>query len=681
MGKIKELSALLTNQIAAGEVIERPSSVVKELLENAVDAGSTRIVIEIEEAGLKLIRITDNGSGMSREDAVLSIRRHTTSKIYSPEQLFRIKTLGFRGEALASITAVSKVTVTTSTGEDVGTQLKVESGNIVEETQVPPLKGTTIEVSDLFYNTPARLKFVRTLQTEIAHITDVVSKISLSHPEISIILRNEGNELIRTAGNGDLRQAIAGNLGPTNARKMLEFSGEDDDFKVSGYTSLPELTRSNRNYISIFINGRSIRNIAISKAIVAGYGSTLMVGRFPITVIDIEMDFQLVDVNVHPTKQEVRISKEVELSALIQKAIHESIQGVQRIPESLEDLPFKRKSTESTTARPVVEQETLNFDLKPVQPSIRVETPSEWIQEKETTSYTSEAVSYEDLPLETEDIPSKGVTSEELIEEIPVQITAHNKEICEDCRIDFHQEKANYWKLSQELDEENFETDFPELHYFGQMHGTYLFAQNEKGLYMIDQHAAQERIKYEIFKVSIGEVAPVSQSLMIPIVMEFSKKEAPVSQSLMIPIVMEFSKKEALKLQESLDMIREFGIEIEPFGTHTFQIQSHPSWIKQGEEREIIEEIIDLILSNQKVTVAQLRKATAIMMSCKGSIKANHRLTTLEAEQLLVDLAKCKNPYNCPHGRPVLVHLSNKDLEKLFKRIQDPHQSKWKFED
>ena len=563
MGKIKELSALLTNQIAAGEVIERPSSVVKELLENAVDAGSTRIVIEIEEAGLKLIRITDNGSGMSREDAVLSIRRHTTSKIYSPEQLFRIKTLGFRGEALASITAVSKVTLTTSTGEEVGTQLKVESGTIVEETQVPPLKGTTIEVSDLFYNTPARLKFVRTLQTEIAHITDVVSKISLSHPEISIILRNEGNELIRTAGNGDLRQAIAGNLGPTNARKMLAFSGEDDDFKVSGYTSLPELTRSNRNYISIFINGRSIRNIAISKAIVAGYGSTLMVGRFPITVIDIEMDFQLVDVNVHPTKQEVRISKEVELSALIQKAIHESIQGVQRIPESLEDLPFKRKSTESTTARPVVEQETLNFNLKPVQPSIRVETPSEWIQEEESSSYKSEEV----LPLETEESQIMEETSETLTEEIPVQITAHNKEDCEDCRIDFHQEKANYWKLSQDLDEENFETDFPELHYFGQMHGTYLFAQNEKGLYMIDQHAAQERIKYEIFKVSIGEVAPVSQSLMIPIVMEFSKKEA-------------------LKLQESLEMIREFGIKNLISFSFSFQIQSHPSWMKQGEERE-----------------------------------------------------------------------------------------------
>ena len=657
MGKIKELSTLLTNQIAAGEVIERPSSVVKELLENAVDAGSTRIVIEIEEAGLKLIRITDNGSGMSREDAVLSIRRHTTSKIYSPEQLFRIKTLGFRGEALASITAVSKVSVTTSTGEDVGTQLKVESGTIVEETQVPPLKGTTIEVSDLFYNTPARLKFVRTLQTEIAHITDVVSKISLSHPEISIILRNEGNELIRTAGNGDLRQAIAGNLGPTNARKMIAFSGEDDDFKVSGYTSLPELTRSNRNYISIFINGRSIRNIAISKAIVAGYGSTLMVGRFPITVIDIEMDFQLVDVNVHPTKQEVRISKEVELSALIQKAIHESIQGVQRIPESLEDLPFKRKSTESTTARPVVEQETLNFDLKPVQPSIRVETPSEWIQEDETSSYTSEAISSEELPLETEESPFKGETSEELIEEIPVQITNHNKESCEDCRIDFHQEKANYWKLSQDLDEENFETDFPELHYFGQMHGTYLFAQNEKGLYMIDQHAAQERIKYEQFKVEIGQVGRVSQPLMVPILLEFSKKDS-------------------VKLEERLPLVEEFGIEMEPFGQNTFQIQSHPAWIKKGQEKAIIEEIIDFILADEKITVAKLREATAIMMSCKGSIKANHHLSEWEARQLLVDLAKCKNPYNCPHGRPVLVHLTNKDLEHLFKRIQDPHQSK-----
>ena len=657
MGKIKELSALLTNQIAAGEVIERPSSVVKELLENAVDAGSTRIVIEIEEAGLKLIRITDNGSGMSREDAVLSIRRHTTSKIYSPEQLFRIKTLGFRGEALASITAVSKVTVTTSTGEDVGTQLKVESGTIVEETQVPPLKGTTIEVSDLFYNTPARLKFVRTLQTEIAHITDVVSKISLSHPEISIILRNEGNELIRTAGNGDLRQAIAGNLGPTNARKMLAFSGEDDDFKVSGYTSLPELTRSNRNYISIFINGRSIRNIAISKAIVAGYGSTLMVGRFPITVIDIEMDFQLVDVNVHPTKQEVRISKEVELSALIQKAIHDSIQGVQRIPESLEDLPFKRKSTELTTARPVVEQETLNFDLKPVQPSIRVETPSEWIQEDETSSYTSEAISSEELPLETEESPFKGETSEELIEEIPVQITNHNKESCEDCRIDFHQEKANYWKLSQDLDEENFETDFPELHYFGQMHGTYLFAQNEKGLYMIDQHAAQERIKYEQFKVEIGQVGRVSQPLMVPILLEFSKKDS-------------------VKLEERLSLVEEFGIEMEPFGQNTFQIQSHPAWIKKGQEKAIIEEIIDFILADEKITVAKLREATAIMMSCKGSIKANHHLSEWEARQLLVDLAKCNNPYNCPHGRPVLVHLTNKDLEHLFKRIQDPHQSK-----
>ena len=270
MGTIKELSTLLTNQIAAGEVIERPSSVVKELLENAIDAGSTRIEIEIEESGLRKIRIQDNGIGMTKEDARMSIKRHTTSKRYSPEQLFRIRTLGFRGEALASITAVSKVTLTTSTGEDSGVELKIESGEIKEEKTVPPLKGTTFLVEDLFYNTPARLKFVRTLQTELAHITDVVSKASLSHPEIAFILKNDGNLLLQTSGKGDLLQAVAGNIGPVNARKMLPFHGEDEDFKVSGYTTLPELTRSNRNYLSIFINGRPIRNMAIAKAITLG---------------------------------------------------------------------------------------------------------------------------------------------------------------------------------------------------------------------------------------------------------------------------------------------------------------------------------------------------------------------------------------------------------------------------
>lgn len=660
MGKIQELSTLLTNQIAAGEVIERPASVVKELLENAVDAGSTQITIDIEEAGLKQIRITDNGSGMSHEDAVMSIKRHTTSKIYSPEQLFRIRTLGFRGEALASITAVSKVTLQTSTGEDVGTQLIVEAGKIVSEETIAPLKGTTIIVDSLFFNTPARLKFVRTLQTELAHITDVVSKISLSHPEIAIILRNEGNELIRTSGNGDLRQAIAGNLGPTNARKMLAFKGENEDFTVQGYTSLPELTRSNRNYMSIFINGRSIRNIAITKAIVAGYGSTLMIGRFPISVISIEMDFQLVDVNVHPTKQEVRISKEQELAILIQQAVSQAIQGVQRIPESMEDLSFKRKVESNGENFAKVQQQPFQFNF------VDQKTTHSEAQLQETDEpYRAPVV---------EDFHPNGnsvfLTNTQEAPELPIVSlggyaaeNSKNEEITEaELLVDEHQPDANYWQLAQQLEEDELPSDFPELYYFGQMHGTYLFAQNEKGLYMIDQHAAQERIKYEEYKVTIGQVANISQPLMVPIVLEFSQKDI-------------------LKIQERIEMIRECGLEIEPFGTQTYQIQAHPAWIPKGQERIIIEEMIDLVLANQKVTVAQLRKATAIMMSCKGSIKANHRLSEMEARQLLVDLAKCNNPYNCPHGRPVLVHLSNKDLEKLFKRIQDPHRSKTMFDD
>lgn len=647
MGQIQELSTLLTNQIAAGEVIERPASVVKELLENAVDAGSTRIMIDIEEAGLKKIRIADNGSGMSHEDAVLSIKRHTTSKLYSPEQLFRIRTLGFRGEALASITAVSKVTMTTSTGENVGTKLVIEGSCIVSDETVAPLKGTTIEVDELFYNTPARLKFVKSLQTEIAHITDVVSKISLSHPEIAMVLRNEGNELIRTSGQGDLRQAIAGNLGPSNARKMLAFHGESADFVVSGYTSLPELTRSNRNYLSIFINGRSIRNIAIAKAIVAGYGSTLMVGRFPISVVCIEMDVQLVDVNVHPTKQEVRISKEKELGDLLSEAIRQAVQGVQRIPESLGELRFKRKEDRPSIPKP--EQQQLRLDS--VQ-SIEESDEKAYNISKEMTSLT------ETLPMETPESLGDGNVVKQTVSQESVAVPIYEEEPL----VDEHQPNANYFKLAERLEEEVIQTGFPELYYFGQMHGTYLFAQNETGLYMIDQHAAQERIKYEEYKVMIGQVAPVAQPLLIPLVMDFSKKEA-------------------IKLQEKLDVLEQFGIEMVYFGEQTFRVMTHPAWMKPSQVKSTIEEIIDLVLANKEVSVASLRKATAIMMSCKGAIKANHHLSDMEARQLLVDLAKCQNPYNCPHGRPVLVHLTNKDLEKLFKRIQDPHHARTPFDD
>ncbi|MEG3033660.1 MAG: DNA mismatch repair endonuclease MutL, partial [Enterococcus sp.] len=344
MGKIQELSERLANQIAAGEVVERPASVVKELVENAIDAGSTQIDILVEEAGLKKIQVTDNGEGIAEDDVKNAFKRHATSKIHSRDDLFRIRTLGFRGEALPSIASVSYVTVETAVqGTTQGSLLRLEGGKVVEDTPAPLRQGTKITVENLFYNTPARLKYVKTLQTELANIGDIVNRLALSHPNIAFRLVHDGNKMLTTAGNGDLKQTLAGIFGVQTAKKMLAIETKDLDFTVQGYISLPEVTRASRNYISTIINGRYIKNFALNKAIITGYGSKLMVGRFPIAVLEIAMDPLLVDVNVHPTKQEVRLSKEPELTKLISKAINDRLKTENLIPDAGENLDFKKK--------------------------------------------------------------------------------------------------------------------------------------------------------------------------------------------------------------------------------------------------------------------------------------------------------------------------------------------------
>lgn len=640
MGKIRELTPLLTNQIAAGEVIERPASIVKELLENSIDAHSTNIEVYIEEAGLKSIRIVDDGEGMSNEDARLAIKRHTTSKLYTQDQLFKIRTLGFRGEALASIAAVSYVTLTTSTGEQEGIELSIRGGDIVSERAGSLRKGTTILVENIFFNTPARLKYVKTLQTELAHITDIVSKLSLSHPHISFSLYSDHHELLRTVGNGDLIQAIAGNIGAANARKMVAFQNENLDFKVSGYTSLPELTRSNRHYMMVFVNGRSIKNFAVNKAIVNGYGTALMVGRFPLTVISIEMDAFLVDVNVHPTKQEVRISKENELSLLIEEAIRSVIQKSVRIPSSHEKTFQKvvQKSPAYLQEQQVLDLSTTNYQTYAQDASSSYETVEEFKVEEHQTERGVEDTRIVKEATRTNN-PFLLSKESENLKEVNVQQRS-DKVLPED--VGTKEEKSSV---------------FPELYYFGQMHGTYLFAQNQEGLYMIDQHAAQERIKYEQLKRQIA--LQVDQQ-----------------QQLLIPIVFDFSKQDYLKLVDRLSTLESLHIFLEPFGQNSMQLQEHPSWIVAEDVKETVQMIVDRVLSDEKVTIEALREAAVIMMSCKQSIKANHRLSDELARQLLEDLALCDNPYNCPHGRPTIIHFTNRDMEQLFKRIQDSHQSK-----
>lgn len=616
MATIKTLSEQLSNQIAAGEVIERPSSVVKELVENAIDANSTQIDILVEEAGLKKIMVSDNGNGIHSDEVGLAFERHATSKIYTTQDLFRIHTLGFRGEALPSIASVSKLTLETATKDQPGKYIRIEGGNVVEEKIHGARKGTTVTVESLFYNTPARLKYIRTLQTEMASVSDIVNRLALSHPHIAFRLLNEGNQLLRTSGNGDLKQAIAGVYGTEAARMMLPIASENLDFKINGYVSKPELTRASRNYITFILNGRYIRNYNLQKSLIEGFGSRLMIGRFPIAVITIESDPLLLDVNVHPSKKEIRISKESELSGLITIALQNALNEIVSIPKPMENLSFKRKP---------------NFETNYEQTKVIFETQRSHLEprEKKSDRIYEESFSTEDQ--------------------------RHHQNIAkEDFQPPATHDESVFSTLKQIEREREREDTFPDLYYFGQMHGTYLFAQNDKGLYMIDQHAAQERIKFEYYREEIGRVSNSQQSLLVPITIELTTDEF-------------------LKVSDNMDKLSEIGIYLEPFGKQTFLLSQHPTWFKKGQEEGIVTDIIQMVLMDESLSVKKLREATAIMMSCKRSIKANHHLPDNEARQLLADLAQTKNPYNCPHGRPVLIHINNTDIEKMFKRIQDAH--------
>ena len=381
MGKIIQLDDALSNKIAAGEVVERPASVVKELVENAIDAGGTVIEIEVEEAGLSKIRITDNGNGIEEEDVLLAFQRHATSKIKNENDLFRIRTLGFRGEALPSIASVSRLEMKTSTGEGPGNRVVIEGGKVEVFEKASSRRGTDLTISDLFYNTPARLKYMKTIHTELGNITDVVNRLALSHPEVAIRLIHNERKLLQTNGNGDVRQVLASIYGMAIAKQLVPISGNSLDYKISGYASMPEVTRASRNYISTMINGRFIKNYPLAKAIQEGYHTLLPIGRFPIVLLNIEMDPLLVDVNVHPSKMEVRISKEAELNELVTEIIKNAFKSKILIPTAY---------THEKKEIPKPEQTSLTLDERtnpiPVKKEIEWDRPvvSSTIQERGT---------------------------------------------------------------------------------------------------------------------------------------------------------------------------------------------------------------------------------------------------------------------------------------------------------
>lgn len=556
MGKIRKLDDQLSNLIAAGEVVERPASVVKELVENSIDANSTSIEIHLEEAGLSKIRIIDNGDGIAEEDCIVAFERHATSKIKDENDLFRIRTLGFRGEALPSIASVSELELITSTGDAPGTHLIIKGGDIIKQEKTASRKGTDITVQNLFFNTPARLKYMKTIHTELGNITDIVYRIAMSHPEVSLKLFHNEKKLLHTSGNGDVRQVLASIYSIQVAKKLVPIEAESLDFTIKGYVTLPEVTRASRNYMSTIVNGRYVRNFVLMKAIQQGYHTLLPVGRYPIGFLSIEMDPMLVDVNVHPAKLEVRFSKEQELLKLIEETLQAAFKKIQLIPDA--GVTTKKKEKDESV------QEQFQFEhAKPKEPSMpEIVLPTGMDEKQEEPQAVKQ-------PTQLWQPSTKPIIEEPIQEE---KSWDSNEE-------GFELEELEEVREIKEIEMNG--NDLPPLYPIGQMHGTYIFAQNDKGLYMIDQHAAQERINYEYFRDKVGRVAQEVQELLVPYRIDLSLTEF-------------------LRVEEQLEELKKVGLFLEQFGHQSFIVRSHPTWFPKGQETEIIDEMMEQVVKLKK---------------------------------------------------------------------------------
>ena len=706
MGKINILSAELSNKIAAGEVVERPSSVVKELVENSIDAGSTNIKVIIKEFGIQQIRIIDNGSGISNDDLARAFLRHATSKISADYDLFHIETLGFRGEALASISSVSKVTIKSCAGEAQGKMLVLEGGKVVSGEYYAPIKGTDLSVENLFYNTPARLKYLRNPNTEQANITNIIHKFALSYPNVAFELHVDGKITFKTYGDGDVHKILSKIYNMGVARNMIEFSGNNDDYKVFGYISVPEETRASKNYINIFINGRYIKNYGIQNAIIDAYGTLLMINRYPLCVINIEMDPILLDVNVHPTKQEVRLSKEAELIRLIKEVIAERLSNYTYIPQGMNNVLTKKEKakiekinfldeldnkfgdvedknifseekkepevdlevelsfpdTQEEQESHVIQEDELLFGGDLLTNSSEEKTP---VQSKENTfnqrSKTQRIksdlpdLSYSSHPRDNRnkfgDKPTKKEIENFMIFSKKEDNSSYDdrteKVVSNVVKDDSHFNEIKDAKIVQ--DDDTKVRTLPDLKVLAQIFKTYILSEADNKLFLIDQHAAAERYNYEKLQ------------------REFIERKN-YKKQMLIPLMFDFSVEEAAEVRNNLEKFEELGIIFEEFGDNSYVVREFPGWIEEDEE-QMIKIIVEKVLRNNNITFNELRNDAIAMASCKMSIKANQVLTDVEMNKVISDLYECKNPFTCPHGRPIITKMEKKDLEKMFKRI------------
>ena len=593
MSKIEIMSEDLSNKIAAGEVVERVMNVVKELVENSIDASSSFIKIELIDSGVTEITVTDDGIGMDKDDAVKCFSRHATSKLHSLNDLFNISSLGFRGEALPSIASVSNVTLKTSNGIN-GTLVKIDGGEFKSVEDCDLRKGTIISVKNLFYNTPVRLKYLKSLYNELANITDYVNKMALAYPNIKFILINNDKELLNTDGSGNLLKVINAIYGLSVTKKMLDIDASNDDFHIMGYTTYPEVNRSTKNSITILVNNRVIKNFEIIRTIHDCYHTFMAENKYPITILNIIADPYLIDVNVHPTKMDVKFSKIEDLKDLITDTITKLLKKTLLIQEGFDNTDFVLEKIEKEEIKPEyyspkLEEVTLNFEVG-----------------EDNKTYLEAGVKEENK-----------VHFDDKEEIIPV-----------------HEVKIKPIKP------------------IGACHGTYIIGENEDGIYIIDQHAAAERINYEKCYRAI---------------LEHSKNKI----DLLVPITIELPNNEYIILKKHFDILDRLGFIYEEFGINTIVIRSHPTWLPEYALEEAIRKIIDIIITEEDFSELKFSDRISMTMACKMSIKGNDAITIPDMEYLLNKLIQTDNPYTCPHGRPTIIKYTKYDLEKMFKRALD----------
>ncbi len=596
MSKIQVMDEVLANKIAAGEVVEKCMNVVKELVENSIDAKATEIEISLIESGIKEIEVRDNGIGMDKEDAVMAFQRHATSKLKKLDDLFYIESLGFRGEALPSIASVSNIKLKTSNGE-IGTQVTMSGGkdSKVERCDLEP--GTTITVSNLFYNTPVRLKYLKNPYVELSYIVEYMNKMALSYPNIKFTLKNNDKILLKTDGNGDQLKVVYEIYGVDITKKMIPISNENDDYYIHGFISYPEVTKGNRNSITTLVNGRVIKNNELNKCIVDCYHTYIHKDRYPVIILNIDVDPILVDINIHPTKMDIKFSKMDTLKELLIDTITEKLEELTLIPE----VSVRDSYSISEVHRQITTKET--SDEK--QPE----------QEK-----------YEEIKLDFE------VQEEKKREE-----QAEKEQLKE--------------VLPFEIEEEQKEARIKKMNPIGVVALTYIVAENEDGMFLIDQHAAAERINYEKVLKEMKENHP--------------------KVDLLIPIKIELRKDEYILAKERLTLLEKYGFEIEEFGFNTILIRSHPSWIPEERAEDIIRKLVDLIIEKNEFDFDQFIWRMAATTACRMSVMAGDYISREDQEWILENIRYCDNPFTCPHGRPTIITYTKYELEKLFKRQLD----------